>query len=74
MYASNEAPTLRIDLLPFAVSIALLVFAVAMGWGLTRKINQQRDQADTLSLTLRLTLAVVVGVAGLVLLFVGLFE
>ncbi|GEM_PF-3156302 len=74
MYAVSEAPTLRIDLFPFAISIALLVFAVVMGWSLTREINQQRDEEATLSLTLRLTLVVVVGVAGLVLLFVGLFE
>ena len=74
MIAAGGTPTLRIDLLPFAVSIVLIVFAVAMGWDLTRQINQQRDEADTLPLTLRLTLVVLVGVAGLVLLFVGLFE
>jgi hypothetical protein len=66
--------SLRIDLVPLAVAIVLISFSVSVAVVLIRDLSRLSDEADSLPLTLRLTLMVAVGLIGLTLLFQGLFE
>ena len=66
--------SLRIDLVPLAVGIVLISFSVSVAVVLIRGLSRLSDEADSLPLTLRLTVVIAVGLIGLTFLFQGLFE
>jgi hypothetical protein len=70
----SDPLALRIDLIPLAAAIVLISVSAALALVLTRRLNRQPEDADSLPITMRLTLVIAVGLIGVALLFQGLFE
>lgn len=70
----SDSLSLRIDLVPLAAAIVLISVSTTLAVVLIRRLNRQLEDADSLPITLRLTLVIAVGLTGVALLFQGLFE
>jgi hypothetical protein len=70
----GDSLSLRLDLIPLTVGMVLVSSATSMAVVLIRKANRDPAPEVDLATTGRLTLVVALGLAGMVLLFLGLFE
>jgi uncharacterized BrkB/YihY/UPF0761 family membrane protein len=70
----GDSLSLKIDLIPLAAAIVLISVSTTLAMALTRRLNRQPEDADSLPVTLRLTIVIAVGLIGVALLFQGLFE
>jgi hypothetical protein len=70
----SDSLSLRLDLIPLTIGIALVSIATSMAVVLIRRANRKPSEETDLSITIRLTLVVALGLIGVVFLFIGLFE
>jgi hypothetical protein len=69
----SDSLSLRLDLIPLAIGIALVSISTSMAVVLIRRANRDVSADTDLVITTRLTLVVALGLIGIVFLFQGLF-
>jgi hypothetical protein len=69
----SDSLSLRLDLIPLAIGIALVSISTSMAVVLIRRANRDVSANTDLVITTRLTLVVALGLIGIVFLFQGLF-
>jgi hypothetical protein len=70
----SDSLSLRLDLIPLSIGIALVSISTSMAVVLIRRANRNPVAETDLGITARLTLVVALGLIGIVFLFLGLFE
>jgi hypothetical protein len=70
----SDSLSLRLDLIPLSIGIALVSISTSMAVVLIRRANRNPAAETDLGITARLTLVVALGLIGIVFLFLGLFE
>ena len=70
----SDSLSLRLDLIPLSIGIALVATATSMAVVLIRRANREPSSETDLAITARLSLVVALGLIGIVFLSLGLFE
>lgn len=70
----SDSLSLRLDLIPLSIGIALIAIATSMAVVLIRRANREPSSETDLAITARLSLVVALGLIGIVFLSLGLFE
>lgn len=70
----SDSLSLRLDLIPLSIGIALVATATSMAVVLIRRANREPSSETDLAITARLSLVVALGLIGVVFLSLGLFE
>jgi hypothetical protein len=70
----SDSLSLRLDLIPLSIGIALVAIATSMAVVLIRRANREPSSETDLAITARLSLVVALGLIGIVFLSLGLFE